>query len=404
VMPIFAYRGLATDQRSTSGSVSADSPRQARDELRSRGIQVEWLAPQAEAASWSIFSFWRYRNAQSQWTLASNELSMLLRAGIPLVEALDTLAQQYRGQFRTSLIQIRDRVTNGESLADALASEPNVFDPATVRLVEVGENGGTLDSVLEQLSSYRRRIAMLGDKVLTSLLYPFFLVVFGLFSAIFLMTYVLPPLLENLSETVTQLPWPTRVASALSYLLVNYGLAMLIGLIVLIFAGWSLLQIPSIRLQYDRRLLRVPIIGELLIKQSMSRITTIVGMLSRSGLPLPNAVLLAAKSVRNRWIADAMHGVHQSMVEGKDISMLLKSYGVFPPMAVRVFSIGTESGNLDEMLLALGDEYNRQVDVQAARLTALLEPALIIVIAFFVGFLLVATLLPILQASNLQGV
>lgn len=402
-MPVYAYRGVTSEQKNTSGAIAADTPRQARDQLRARGIQVEWVAYQETDKSLSLWNAWRSRGSRIQWTLASRELAMLLTAGIPLVEALDTLAEQYRGHFRSTLVQIRNRVSGGESLADAMSSQPNVFDPATIRLVEVGENAGTLDTVLEQLSAYRRRMAELGDKVFSSLLYPLFLLVFGLFSTIFLMTVVLPPLLENLAETVTELPWPTRVASALSYLLVNYGIWILLGIVCSLLAGWNLLRLPTIRLACDRICLRVPLLGKLLVKQSMSRIATIIGMLAQSGLPLPNAVDLAGRSVQNRWIRSAMHHVHLAMLEGKDLASVLKSYEVFPPLAVRVFSVGTESGNLDKMLLTLGEDYNRQVEVQAARMTALLEPVLIVFLAFFVGFLLIATILPILQASNLQG-
>ena len=402
-MPLFSYNGLNANRIAVKGSTVADSPRQARDQLRSEGIVVQSLQESNPTTSRSWLPSLSSRRGRTQWTTGSHELSMLLRAGIPLLEALDTLAAQHSGAFRTAIIRVRDRVASGSSLADAMLENSDVFDIASIRLIEVGENAGTLETVLEQLSDYKQRMAQFGDKVFTALLYPAFLLVFGMIGTIFLMTWVLPPLFENLEETVSVLPWPTRVAKAMSELVVGYGLWLLAAFIIITVVLVALLRTNGGKEWLDRILLRLPGIGPMLIKQNVSRIAMIVGLLSRSGLTLPNAVQLAASSTNNSVLRKALETACEDMASGKELSESLARSGIFPPLAVRVFSVGRDTGKLDDMLTRLSDDYNQQLSVASARLTALLEPVLILVLAVFVGFLLLATILPILQAGNLQS-
>ena len=402
-MPVFSFSGVNSTRTTVKGTVVADSPRQARDQLRGQGVVVQSLNEFRNTRSIRWFPSLSAQRARLQWTTGSHELSMLLRAGIPLLESLDTLAAQHRGAFRTAIVQVRDRVASGTALADAMSENPDVFDIASIRLIEVGENAGTLETVLEQLSDYKQRMSQLGDKVVTALLYPAFLVVFGIMATIFLMTWVLPPLLENLQETVKVLPWPTRVAKALSDFVVGYGLWLLLGIMLLATVIVATLRTKTGKAWLDRFLLRLPGIGPMLVKQNVSRIAMIVGLLSRSGITLPNAVQLAASSTNNSVLREALETACQDMAAGKELAESLDRSGVFPPLAVRVFSVGRDTGKLDDMLTRLSADYNQQLAVASARLTALIEPVLILVLAVFVGFLLLATILPILQAGNLQS-
>jgi len=401
-MPVFSYIGVNSIRASVKGTIAADSPRQARDQLRGQGVAVHSLAEFGRPSVGRWWSFFSARSARSHWTAGSHELSMLLRAGIPLIESLDTLAAQHRGGFRNAIVRVRDQVVSGTSLAQAMAQNADVFDIASIRLIEVGENAGTLEEVLEQLSEYKQRMAQLGDKVFTALLYPAFLVVFGSVATIFLMTWVLPPLLENLKETVPVLPWPTRVAKGMSDLAVGYGHWIVLAISILTAFLVAIIRSRSGKVWLDRILMRLPIIGSMLVKQNVARIAMIVGLLSRSGLTLPNAVQMAASSTNNTVLRRALEFACEDMASGKELSESLERSKVFPPLAVRVFSVGRDTGKLDEMLTRLSDDYNKQLAVSSARLTALIEPILILILAAFVGFLLLATVLPILQAGNLQ--
>jgi type II secretory pathway component PulF len=401
-MAVFSYTGIDAAQKQVRGTIQADTPREARDSLRDRGIRVRRIAPSRKPAGPIRMPTLGLRRMQSQWATAVAELAMLLHAGIPMLDALDTIAEQSGGGFRAALLTVRERVAAGESLAQALRSRPDLFDEASVQMVEVGENAGNLEAVLDQLAAFKLRQARFTDAVTTALVYPVFLVCFGSAAAVFLMTGVLPPLLENLEETLDELPWPTRVAKTLSTLLVEYRwgwVAVLTGLAV---AGVITLRSRRGRACFDRMILRVPILGPMLTRQAVSRIAMIIGTLSRSGVELVRAFELAERSTNNTVFREALRQAAGQIAAGREVAESLQAGGVFPPLAVRVFSVGQESGKLDEMLFRLAEDYDEQVRTASARLTSLIEPVLILVLAVMVGFLLLATILPILEAGNVM--
>ncbi|MBD54172.1 MAG: hypothetical protein CMM05_03710 [Rhodopirellula sp.] len=402
-MAVFHYTGVKSDSTVVRGTVSADTPRQARDQLRGEGIRVKKIGEAnttstTKKASLSL----PLRSFRVQWATAIHEMAMMLHAGIPILDALDTVADQNRGPFRVAMLKVRDRVASGSSLAGALAEQPKLFDPTSIHMVEVGENSGTLDAVLQQLAQFKRKQLTLRNSVTTALVYPLFLTCFGTAAAIFLMTSVLPPLLENLEETMEVLPWPTQIAKYLSNLLLDYGWLLAVLVIGILFSLISILRTDWGQRYWHQKLLKLPILGPMTVKQGVSRIAMIIATLSRSGIELTKAVELAERSTSNRVFKSALKRFGERIAAGEDVSDALAKDGAFPPLAVRVFSVGQESGKLDEMLFQLADDYDEQVATASARLTALLEPALILILAAAVGFLLLATILPILEAGNVM--
>ena len=399
-MAVFAYSGRTADRGVVRGTVAADTPRQARDQLRSEGVRVQRISEYRQSGGSSLLASLAARRGRAQWAHAVHELAMLLHAGTPMLEALDTLAGQSRGGFRDAMLGVRDRVAAGSSLAESLAERPDLFDEATVTLVEVGESAGTLDDVLSQLAEFKQRMMQVKNQVATALMYPAFLVVFGTAAALFLMTSVLPPLLENLSESIETIPWPTRVVKAASDLLTQYGGWLLLASVVGFGLTVAAIRSPRGRLAFDRLVLRLPLVGPIALRQAVSRVAMIVSTLSKSGVVLTRALELAAKSTENRVLRGELDAAVERIAAGEDVSAALARGEAFPPLAVRVFAVGQESGRLEEMLTRLADDYERQNATLSARLTALLEPVLILVLAGFVGFLLLATILPILEAGN----
>ena len=348
---------------------------------------------------------------------------MMLSAGIPLLEALDTLVAEAGGGseqcgqksrsgigawfrsgdgFRSAVRQVREDVAGGSSLADALARRPDVFDAASVQMVAVGEDGGTLDEVLGQLSGFKRRQLATRDRVATALVYPIFLTAFAAAAAVFLMTSVLPPLLSTLEE-MSELQWPTRVVRTISEALLRHGgKAALAGLgCIGLFVLWS--RSARGRSVVDRWVLRLPILGPMTLKQHTSRIAMVVGTLVRSGVELDRALELAAATTGNSVIAGAVRGVRARIAAGADAADAIAEADVLPPLAARVFAVGQDSGRLDELLLQLAEDYDDQVAALSTRLTSLIEPVLILVLALGIGFLLLATVLPILEAGAAVG-
>ncbi len=399
-MTVFRYQAVDARKATVRGTVAADTPRQARDELRARGLRVRSLESQQAAAAKSRWHRPSRRRFAGNWAVTIHELAMLVGAGIPLLDALDTVIAQHRGGYRAALLDVREQVASGAGLADALRRRPEVFDSLSINLVDVGEHTGELEHVLRQLGEFKQRQLQLKDQVLNALAYPLFLVVFGTAATIFLMTYVMPPLLENLQETLKTLPWPTRVVKACSDVLLQYGLLILLAAAVALGAAMLALRVPVIRFRFHRFVLQLPGLGPLLLKQSLSRVAMVLSTLLRSGMVLTQALELASGATRNLVLRDALQACRTSVMEGKEISAALERSGVFPPMAIRIFSVGQETGRLEEMLDQLADDYQRQVATSSARFASLLEPVLIVVLALFVGFVLVATILPILEAGN----
>ncbi|TWU58436.1 Type II secretion system protein F [Rubripirellula tenax] len=402
-MTVYSYSGVGRDSQTVRGTVAADTPRQARDQLRAEGVRVRKLDEcQTSAPSRGWRPNFSLTSTKVQWSTAVHELAMMLHAGIPMLDALDTITDQNTGPFRAAMLGVRDKVAAGSSLAESLAARPDLFDAASVHMVEVGENSGTLDSVLTQLADFKRKQLNLRDNVTTAMVYPLFLVFFGGAAGLFLMTWVLPPLLENLQETMDVLPWPTRVAKGISDLLLSYGWLIAILAVFAIGAGVFGLRTEAGKTFWHRTMLRLPIIGPMAVKQGVARIAMIIATLSRSGVELTRAVELAERSTENVIFKGALHQCGERIAAGEEVAEALQQSGAFPPLAVRVFSVGQESGKLDEMLFRLADDYDAQVATASARLTALLEPVLILFLAAMVGFLLLATILPILEAGNVQ--
>ena len=402
-MPIFNYSGLDAGREAIKGSVLADSARHAREILRDRGVVVHGVKEQK--LNWrNLPRFFRLgqQRAANQWGLGAHELSMLLAAGIPLADALQTLATQHRGPFRSAILRVQESVEGGSSLAAAMDAQPDVFDPASVRLIEVGENAGNLEHVLSEVAEFKLQFSEFKDKIQTALLYPVFLACFGLAAMVFLMTWVMPPLLESLQETLPVLPWPTRIAKAISDLLLSYGYWLAAGGVTLFigFAAWS--RSTQGRLSLDHAMLATPLLGPLLLKQAIARAAMIVALLTRGGVMLTTAVNLAAKSTSNSVVSKVLLQAEKDMTAGEDIATSLERSGRFPLLAIRFFAVGQDSGQLDHMLARLAKDYNTQVAKSASRVTALVEPVLIIVLAAAVGFLLLATILPILEAGNVS--
>ena len=399
-MPVFAYKALDLRQGSVSGTIAADSPLEARGMLRARGWTVEAIGPQARQRRWTVGWLLQTRGNAARVSSALFELSTLLSVGVDLVEALDTLARQERGYLQTSIMLLKDRIAGGAGLADAMSEQPGVFDEPVVRMVAVGEKAGNLDEVLGQLAEFQERSLQLKDRVLGAVLYPAVVFSTALAVSLFLMTVVVPMLLTNLIEAGRTLPWPTRVLKGTSDFLVAHGLLLAAGALGAVVVTAILIKTKRGRLAWHRLLLRIPITGSLASRQAISRLASTIAVLMRSGIEYIEAADVAAGAATNLVFREALLKSNHEVSTGKDIGVALEETGVFPPLVVQAFSIGQTSGQLENMLDRLAVNYDRQVAALANRLASVLEPILILVLAVFVGFILFATLLPILEAGN----
>ncbi len=400
-MAVFTYKASDARAGEMTGTIAADTPRQARDILRQRGLVVKDLAEERGGGARSVaVKRRRARGSRYQSTVFIRELSTLLAVGVPLLEALETIARQHGGAFNASILLLKDRVAAGSSLAGAMREQPEVFDDLCVNITEVGEDAGTLDSSLERLAEFRERSQQLKGKVSTALIYPGIVLTTALLATTFLMTFVVPKILEPLIEQGQPLPFPTRVVKGTSDFLLAWGWLVVLGVLGIIAVCAALLRTPAGRMWWHRMVLRLPMLGDLVRKQAIVRIAIVISTLLKSGIVFIRALEIAQRTTRNRVIRGALERGEKAISAGEDIAAALEATGAFPPMVVQVFALGQQSGRLEEMLDRLAVNYDQQVNTAANRMTAILEPILIILLAMFVLFIVLATVLPILEAGN----
>jgi type II secretory pathway component PulF len=399
-MAVFEYKAMDMDTSLVAGTIVADSPRQARDMLRDRGLTVTRVHATAEQAGPSLGARRQGRRSQVEVTGLVRELATLLTVGIPLLAALQTLSRQHRGNFRTVVQHLADQVAEGVALAEAMARQPLYFDTLCVSIVRVGENTGSLETSLKRLAQFRDKAQGLRNRVLTALVYPAAVCVIGLAASIFLMTYVVPSLLGALVQAGRTLPAMTQAVKAASDFLLDYWWALLAGVAALVVAAKAVLRTERGRRTADRIKLRIPVFGDLARKECTSRIAVVMAALLRSGLQFVDALHITRGTIRNCVFQQAIDEYEAAVSAGSDVAGPLESSGVFPPMVVHMLAVGQQSGELEEMLEQLAEAYDQEVALATRRLTALMEPLLIVLLAVLIGFIAIATLLPILEASN----
>ncbi|QOV90979.1 type II secretion system F family protein [Humisphaera borealis] len=413
-MPLFTYR--ATDGQSTAeqrGTVTADTPRQARDLLRGRGLMVRDLSSTSvvepkvvDPAAEPLIRKQRFLTSgrdRHHVTAFVRELSTLLNVGVPLPEALETLATLHRGRFRSVLLQLRERVTSGTGLAAAMREQPRVFDEFCHAITAVGEDAGTLDASLETLADFRERSDQLRGRIGTALVYPSIVLSMAVLAALFLMTFVVPRILEPLLEQGQELPLPTRIVKGASDFLLAWWWLLLSVVAVSVIALTAFLRTERGRRTRDTVLLRLPVFGPLARKQAVVRVAIVLSTLLRSGVVFVQALRIARRTVGNAVLADALGRCEQAVSAGGDIADALAKTQAFPATVVQVFAVGQQTGRLEDVLDRLARAYDQQVSSSSQRLAAILEPVLIIVLAVIVLFIILATVLPILEAGNAIG-
>lgn len=400
-MAVYAYiASPGAGSAPIKGTIAADSPRSARDQLRAQGLSIRELSEQRTSKSPSLLSSYLARRQSSKVVGLLQEMTTLLTAGIPLLEALDTITRQHHGRFKQSIMLLRDQVAAGSSLAEAMGQQPMLFDNLCLSIVEVGENAGTLDESLHRLVAFKRKAATLKNRVASAMMYPFIVMLVGMGVSMFLMTFVVPSILEVLKQSGKPLPFATEVVSGISTFLIHWWWALGIGIVLALTAFNLIIRAPRGRLVWHRFLLKVPILGDLIRKQGIARVAMVMATLLKSDVTFIRSIQIARKTVKNVVIRNSLESCEQAVLGGRDIADALEKAGGFPPLVIQVFAVGQASGRLEEMLADLAIDYDTQVEITANRLTALLEPLMMILLAVVVGFIAFATIMPILEVGN----
>ncbi len=401
-MAVFAYRATTAAAVPVTGTLVADTPRAAREQLHERGLTVRSVVPKPQrgAASSAWRARWGRRRLATRSVGFTRDLATLLAVGVPLADAVGTLAEQATGPFRSVLLQLQDRVASGASLATALAEQPGAFDDLDVALADVGEAAGNLDAVLDRLAEFKEARSAVRNRVGTALIYPAIVFVVAVSVSVLLMTFVVPKLLAPLVESGQPIPPVTRVVKAASDALVQYWWAGLAAIATVAAVVGYALGTPRGRAVWDRLVLRVPLLGDAARKQAIARLALVLAVLLRSGIVFVRALEIAGRTTSNGVLRDALARCAAAVTSGTDVAEAVRGSGAFPPMVVQMFAVGQQSGRLEDMLDRLAADYDRQVRTLTTRLTTILEPALILLLVALVGSIALATLLPMLEAAD----
>jgi general secretion pathway protein F len=335
--------------------------------------------------------------------LVTRQAATLIGAGIPLVEGLGALTEQVENpRLKSVLGQVRDRVNEGASLADALGHS-GVFPDLYVSMVRAGEAGGALEKVLERLADYLESQVRLRNKVGSILIYPFVMLGFAMLVVGVLVTVVLPQISELLLSLDQPLPFYTRWIIALSELARGFWWAIGLGAAAAFFGFRSLVRTRRGRDAWDRLRLRLPLVGRVVRLVAISRFTRTLATLLSGGLPITRALDASRDVADNTVLGRAIERARESITEGQSVAQPLRASGEFPPLVTHMIEVGERSGELEAMLAKVADTYDEQVETTITRLTALLEPLLILVMVGIVIVIILATLVPLLNVTSSLG-
>ncbi|HJL06060.1 MAG TPA: type II secretion system inner membrane protein GspF [Polyangiaceae bacterium LLY-WYZ-15_(1-7)] len=407
-MAVYAWKGINASGKSVKGVRDADSPKALRSVLKRDGVLVTEVLEQSEAAKKNRreldFKKFFKRVGSQQIAIATQQLAVLLRAGIPLVEALTALIDQLEHEeLKAAFTDVRDKVNEGTSFADALRNHPKFFSGLFVNMVAAGEASGTLEAVLQRLAEFLEAQAKLKGKVQSALAYPAFMTVASLLIIVIMMTVVVPKVTAIFEDFDQALPWYTELLIWTSDIVTGWWwllIALFIGGIIG-FRRWK--ATDEGRAKWDRFILKIPLFGQLFLMVAVSRFSRTLSTLLTSGVPVLRAMEITSKVLGNVELQDVMEEARKSVREGEGIAKPLRQSGRFPPIVTHMIAIGERSGQLEEMLEHVAAAYDQQVDVRVQTLTSLLEPLIIVIMGGISGAIAFSILMPLLQINEFVG-
>ena len=404
-MTQFDYVALDVAGREKRGRVPAQNIEDARQRLIAKKLYVVSVGEGADRpAGAALLSIGPKRLNAKQLTLFTRQLATLIRVS-PLEESLRTIARQTESEKARQVIDtVHGGVLEGRSLAEAMQREARSFPQLYRAMVSAGEGAGSLPVILDRLADLQERQAHVRSKLFAALAYPIVLAIVAMFVVGALMIYVVPKVVEQFDTVGQQLPMITRIVIALSSALAGWWWLILLITGGTLFLCWRLLQDQSRRLSFDRRVLRLPLVGRLVRDLHAARLARTLATMVASRLPLIDGLTLSARTVRNRALREASLEMVEAIRGGGSLSAALRRTGLFPPLLVYLTASGESSGQLDSMLERAADYLEREFDSFTAAALALLEPAIIVIMGAIVAAIVLSILLPILQLESLAGV
>ena len=402
-MAAFEYIALNERGREQKGVLEADSSRHVRQILRDRGLApLSVEASSEKRTSKRSFNWFRPSLSVSERALVTRQLATLIAAGLPVEEGLLAVSRQTENtRTQKMLAAVRSQVMEGYSLANSFAEYPNAFPISYRATVAAGESAGHLDLVMERLAEFTESQQVSRAKIHQAAIYPVVLFVLTLAILAGLLGYVVPDIVEVFSDTGQELPFLTTMIIAISDFVVDYGVYVLLLIVLLTVLLRRLLKVPAIRLAWDRRLLHLPVIARLSRGINAAQFSSTLSILSSSGVPLIDAMTITGEVLSNAWLKQAVSRASVNVSEGSTLNAALEKSGYFPPMMLHMIASGESSGELDEMLKKVATYMQQDVELLTGILLSLFGPLMLLIVGCTVFIIVMAILLPIINLNQL---
>jgi type II secretory pathway component PulF len=401
-MPRYQYTAIAAGGKKIKGTITAESPYAARKQLRVRSVHPSSVTEISSAAESQRALFRSFRKvSKSQIVDFTKQLATLLNSGIKLTEALSVLTLQTSDhRFKTALTEIRDRVVTGESFTDALNEYRDYFDVIYVAMVRVGEVTGTLGGSLRTIANFMEKRQRVEAKVVTAMIYPIVLICFCILAVLILTTKVIPKIGAQIERAGQELPWITAQLMNFSHVIMSWWiLVILAGLAAVVLILRKIFRTERGAYLRDKFILSLPFFGPLIKQRVVARFASTLSTLIGSGLAMAESLRVVAETTGNSLMKRAIQHARERILAGADIATPLRDSGVIDPAIAHMVAVGEKSGELETMLKSISENLESSTDVVIERLSAAVEPVIIIVMAGVVGVIAYATILPILRIS-----
>ncbi len=402
-MAVFTYTGRTRTGQTINGEMEAPNREAVVAQLRRQQVMATAVTPKARDIDLKVPGFGA-KVGDRDLAVVTRQLATMIDAGLPLVQCLDILAQQQEKKvFQKALHDIRMAVEGGATFSASLKRHPKIFSTLYTNMVEAGEAGGILDTILNRLAAYIEKAMALKKRVKTAMFYPSTIVAVAVVVVIFLLIYVIPTFEQLFAGFGATLPLPTVIVLEASRIVRAYLLVMLAGLVAAVVGLRFYYRTPGGKLAIDRLLLRLPVFGPLIRKVAVAKFTRTLGTLVSSGVSILEGLDITARTAGNKVVEEAVLKARTAIAQGKTIAEPLQASGVFPLMVVQMIAVGEQTGALDRMLNKIADFYDEEVDVAVAGLTSLLEPLLVIFLGVIIGGVVIAMYLPIFKLISVVG-
>ncbi len=396
-MPVYVWKGRTLAGETQAGEIEVGRQEEAIDALRKRKILVTSMKQKGGAGSKPAGS----GNAgvsTKDLAIFTRQFATMISAGLPLVQCLDILSKQAsKPAFGRVISDVTRDVESGSTLSDALGKHRKVFDDLFRNMVAAGEAGGVLDEILMRLATYIEKADALKRKIQSAMVYPAVVLTVALGATAFMLVFIIPTFANMFTGFGAELPLPTKIVLGLSNFLVKWWWAVIVGLGAGGYAFMRFAATENGSRTIDQAMLKMPVLGDVLLKGAVARFTRTLGTLIASGVPILGGLEITARTAGNKIIAEAIMTARASIREGETVAAPLKASGVFPPMVVQMISVGEQTGALDEMLTKIAVFYESEVDTAVDTLTSIIEPVMIVVMGGIVGGMVVAMYLPMFK-------